>query len=70
MQEEYKDAVTSGRWHRQVELQDGGRVMLNSPLSMHHYHPEPFPTVRMINIACIYIREVCLRHFFRSFSEL
>ncbi|KAB7498043.1 Phospholipase DDHD2 [Armadillidium nasatum] len=38
LEEEYKDAVLTGQWHRQVELPAGERVMLNSPFSMHHYH--------------------------------
>lgn len=37
-QSEYKDAMLTGRWHRQIELPNGERVMLNSQFSMHHYN--------------------------------
>ena len=33
----YKEAMTTGHWHRQIEFPNGERVMINSPHSIHYY---------------------------------
>ncbi|CAL4063463.1 unnamed protein product, partial [Meganyctiphanes norvegica] len=43
---EYSESVKSGRWHRQVDLESGDRVMIHSPRSMLHY---PLQAVEDIN---------------------
>ncbi|XP_069944243.1 SEC23-interacting protein isoform X4 [Cherax quadricarinatus] len=37
LESEYRDAFTSGQWHRQVDLKGGDRIMIHSPRAMIHY---------------------------------
>ncbi|KAK8387656.1 hypothetical protein O3P69_018278 [Scylla paramamosain] len=37
LEEEYRTCVTSGQWHRQVNLPDGDKVMIHSPRAIIHY---------------------------------
>ncbi|XP_045607701.2 SEC23-interacting protein isoform X2 [Procambarus clarkii] len=37
LEREYQDAVTSGQWHRQIDLKGGDRIMIHSPRAMIHY---------------------------------
>ncbi|XP_069995666.1 phospholipase DDHD2 isoform X3 [Penaeus vannamei] len=51
LEEEYRDAVLSGRWHKQVDLKDGDRIMIHSTRVMLHYQgvEGDFPTGISVN---------------------
>lgn len=54
VQEEYRACVTSGQWHRQVNLPDGDKVMIHSPRAIIHYVGAglegEFPTTVSVNV--------------------
>ncbi|XP_047493919.1 phospholipase DDHD2-like isoform X1 [Penaeus chinensis] len=51
LEEDYRDAVISGRWHKQVDLKDGDRIMIHSTRVMLHYQgvEGDFPTGISVN---------------------
>lgn len=67
VQDEYRACVTSGQWHRQVNLPDGDKVMIHSPRAIIHYVGAglegEFPTAVSVNVS-----HCCLFFYAKPYS--